>query len=617
MTQEQEIYIESLRQQAADAYELFDDYQVDYDKFSQVAIGSLLKAEQAQKIYNRIYRTFLYYPNFIKELAKVKDEARAISDKDQAILKEKEALLFQSKSKYDSIIDNLNTSILKYDAEELAMSLQDLANDPNSLIFSSELVTAADDAADAEARAAAKALLDKDLITGEEVCIDQYGKIISMEICRPTSLGGVSASAGYTPSAQELLARSVDNWIALVNSAINAKDEQEVIAKDKSITEQVVSEIKREAEETAQRLENEVLAAKVEEIAQNFDFSVDLSKITEDKKILDKTLPSPRQQNINYALCSSTQKLITVEKYKKIGDTGLAIYLYSGLVGTVQPIPTSIINSNTIKVGQKIRIYKDESTYIVANVYDYQTNGLLFYKVLEVVGNTSTSGFIIETLESSTKVAKYVINNKASNYYGTLLTDYLNIVQATPEEIAIARVSCPNSEFSTDYYSIYNYTGSWTQYTKYQVNDIVNYNGIAYKVTKPIPQELYFNHPENTYYISGYYKPMDFQIFVNNAYCSIGTDGLVYGVGFGWPYELSHQARFTSGAKTWDNFKTTYNITPEQEEIAKKTCVKTTNFVGFDGIESVNKKYNISPLVFLLGGVAAFFIIQSIIKNKK
>ena len=145
MTIEQQNLIDSLRQQAASAYDKMDERQVDYDKFKQVADASTLKADQAQKVYDRLYKQFIYYPAFIKSLGKIKDDARAISDEEQEILNEKYISFIDYKYEYENIISQINQNLLQINGQELAYNIQDIVDSPNSLTYSYELVDAADE----------------------------------------------------------------------------------------------------------------------------------------------------------------------------------------------------------------------------------------------------------------------------------------------------------------------------------------------------------------------------------------------------------------------------------------------------------------------------------------
>jgi hypothetical protein len=295
MTNEQKNLIDSLRKQASSIYDKMDKQEVDYDKFKQIADASLLKADQAQKIYNNLYKVFIYYPSFIKSLAKIKDDARAISDEYQKTLKEKYDSFYYYKKDYDDTISLINENLLLINAQELAIDIQGIINEKDSLTYSYELVDTADD----YAMQKAEALLKKDILTGIEACLDKNGKQIDMSVCRPRL---------FTPTVIDITNRKLDDWIQVIGVASKSNNVEELINIEKATSQDAT---KRE----------EATKNKVEEIVDKNDsteivdkFKVDVSRITKDKQLLDKTAPSPRQQNINYALCSA-KKTFLKENY--------------------------------------------------------------------------------------------------------------------------------------------------------------------------------------------------------------------------------------------------------------------------------------------------------------
>ena len=503
MTLEQQNLIDSLRQQAASAYDKMDEQQVDYDKFKQVADASTLKADQAQKVYDRLYKTFIYYPSFIRSLGKIRDDAKEISDKDQEILNDKYISFVDYKYEYENIISQINQNLLKIDAEELAYDIQDIVDNPDSLTYSYELV----DAADEYARKKVQAEISKDAITGREVCFDKDGYEIDMSICKPSSSGGGGGGGGnsaYVPSPADIVGRKVDDWINVISIAVKTDDINDVINADKATSQSVERRAEAAAAEKAAQVEAEKVAAekaatekaklekmeaeqkalvdaaekaaaekvaaekavsdkKLQElnaIVNQFSFNVDVSKITKDKELLEKTEPSPRQQNINYALCSSKKVTKIIEKYITIGNTIVDYtYFYSGIVGTEMSKFTNVTSTNAIylQVGNKVKIWKSDNIYIegiVTKPYNSSVSGgILTFKVTDVFGSGTFNGFSVQALYATEDSIKFVINNPYSKFSnGMEWSVYKDSVGANDNEIAIARAYCPTSDVSSEYY---------------------------------------------------------------------------------------------------------------------------------------------------------------------
>jgi hypothetical protein len=501
MTIEQQNLIDSLRQQAASAYDKMDEKQVDYDKFKQVADASTLKADQAQKVYDRLYKTFIYYPAFIRSLSKIKDDARSISDEDQKILNDKYISFVDYKYEYENIISQINQNLLKIDAEELAYDIQDIVDSPDSLTYSYELV----DAADEYARKKVQAEIAKDAITGREACFDKNGYEIDMTICRPSSGGGSGGGGGngYVPSQADIIGRKVDDWINVISIAVKTNDINDVINADKATSQSVERRAEAAAAEKAAQIAAEKAAvekaseekARLEKIdaeqkalvdaaekaaaekvtaekaisdkklqelnaiVNQFSFNVDVSKITKDKELLEKTAPSPRQQNINYNLCTSKKVTKLIDKYVTIGGTvNDSTYFHNGLVGQRTSYFTNVnpLNAKYLPVGNKVKIWKNPNTYLVGVVdkpyYAEEYGGILYIKITEVVGGAFTNGFSVQALYATEESIKFVINNLESYWYGEEMSTYLKNANVTESEISIARAYCPTSEFSSEYY---------------------------------------------------------------------------------------------------------------------------------------------------------------------
>ena len=526
----------SLKQEADVVYGIMDKQQVDYDTFKQVADASASMTTQAKKVYDRLYNTFIQYPFFVRSLEGVYLESKLESDKDAKLLQQKLDVINVYKSKYDNIIKQISELEIENDIAELAAQVQDLANNPDSLVYSYELVDAADAAADAAARSAAEAELQKNVLTGTEICVDKNGNLIDMSICKPSSGGGGFGGAGsvYSPSAAEIAAKGIDDWIEIVNAtakkevkdvleaaqksdvAYKAKAEAkkaeadrieaERVAAEKAEADRIESErlatltaAEKAAEEKAAAEKAEAdriataaaekarlekmeadqkaaiaaaeqvaaekelkLADELKSISNSFKFKVDLSKITQDKKLLDETAPSPRQQNINYALCSAKKTIVSNGEWVVVGK-GINDYRYhsDGMIGSGQIVVYSSVN---LKPKQKIKLSISDNIYILATVVSYSDagfgGGILNYLIEKSVGGKGLfSGFILSVYNQLPDLTQYIIQtpvDKLSN--GMNFDDWANAINATSDEISIARIYCPTSDYSSEYYKTSNFS---------------------------------------------------------------------------------------------------------------------------------------------------------------
>jgi len=100
---------------------------------------------------------------------------------------------------------------------------------------------------------------------------------------------------------------------------------------------------------------------------------------------------------------------IEVDKYVTIGNaindsTALGAFHRDSRIGQIRSYATNIINSDKIKNGSKIRIYKSNDVYILGTVIEYnKSNGLLLYKEEDSVAPTDSAlynGFSIQVLNS-------------------------------------------------------------------------------------------------------------------------------------------------------------------------------------------------------------------------
>jgi len=494
MTIEQQNLIDSLMKQAASTYDKMDEMQVDYDKFKQVADASKLKADQAQKIYDRLYKKFIYYPSFIKSLGKIKDDSKIVSDREQEILNKKYNSFYSYKIEYDNIISKINQTILKINAEDLAKDIQDLVDNPDSLTYSYELVNAADE----YARKKAEAEISKDLITGREACIDKNGIEIDMSVCRPSNASSGGGSVRNSPpTASEILEKNINDWIEIVNIAVSEpmiveKPIQKQPEPDPQQPEPVIQQpepVPQQPETVPQQPElktslEDTIKSEIKEIESLLGFKVDISKITKDKLLSDKKAPSARQQNINYALCTSEKVTSIKERYVTIGsNSSNTLHYFYNKIGAIVDFQVNVnsANSKYLEIGKKVRINVDNRNiiyYIGEVISPYNpSNGVLKLKIIDYVGGGiyQHSNFIVEGIDIIEDV-RIVINNPYSLHNGKDLSIYLKQTDTTEEELAIARASCPTSNFSAEYYKL--------------ASNKISFDGINNKKSKLMP--LYY-----------------------------------------------------------------------------------------------------------------------------
>ena len=351
MTEEQLYKLQQYKDDADNAYNQLDDVKIDYDNFAQIAEASSLKATQSKLIYDGLYNKFIAYPTFLKNLNNIYLDAKAESDADQVILKEKLDAVNSYKLNYDNVLNKISEFQTQIDIEDLGNELQNIANNPNNLRFSYELVAAKDSADyakkvadDLAAQAAAQASIGK--INGIETCISKItGKDIGMDKCRATSSGSAgsgssSVGAKNTPTAKEISEKKVDDWIKIANDAIkppiptpipqlelpttpktepSAPSSTSVSIPTAEKTPTPPSPIPSipPTQDSAEKLYNTLPdTTSVNTSSLNsLEFNVDLSLLTNDlNRARAQGYPSQRQQNIIYTLCSvSNGKIVTPE----------------------------------------------------------------------------------------------------------------------------------------------------------------------------------------------------------------------------------------------------------------------------------------------------------------
>jgi hypothetical protein len=345
MTTNQEYFLGLYADNANKAYSLMHEAKVDYDTYKPIVDASLLKTEQAKKMFDKLYVVYINYPVFLKGLKKIYDNAKEQSDIEAFYLKEALDKLNSLKAKYDSWIDKLNALQIQIDEDLLSQDIQYIADDPQSLIKSDELVLQkkkADDAAiqAAAEKAAAEAANAPQVIateTGTEACVDKDGNLIDMSICRPSSSGGGGIYTPHIDTASEIVSKNVDSWLDNIINQVSPKvtppppiiapSAQIETLKDKKLEEPTIQQKIAENEEAAAKeaAEKEEAAVKeaaaaakeaaekesdkkeeaqkeiyevptTEDVINSFIFNVDLSKLISDKTTETELQPEPQPE---------------------------------------------------------------------------------------------------------------------------------------------------------------------------------------------------------------------------------------------------------------------------------------------------------------------------------
>lgn len=347
MDSNQQYYLDKYKQDLNVAYNNLHDARVDYDTFKPIAESSTTKTINAKKVFDNLAPNYIYYPDFLKSLQILYLNSKAQSDADQDVLKEKSNELSLFQKKYDDIVRKINALLIQIYEEELANDIQNLVNIPDNMVQSDELIIAkaAADKIIAEKAAAdkiisdAKAVADKAIATekaasapkvsitesGIEVCLDSMGNQIDMSNCRPSTSSASSPSApsapsaAYIPTAAELVAQNINNWLKQFevkpNTPATTTESKPITTTDSKPA--VTTESKPAAtneskttETTQSSTNNSPDATTTEKVNENptsedyinsFVFNVDLSKINNNQSSSssDTSLPSNTSQTLN------------------------------------------------------------------------------------------------------------------------------------------------------------------------------------------------------------------------------------------------------------------------------------------------------------------------------
>ena len=596
MTQGQLSQLQKYKDDADAAYHKLDNVKVDYDDFAQVAAASSLKATESKLIYDGLYNKFIGYPTFLKNLNNIYLDAKTQSDKDQATLQEKADVVSAYQSDYDNAINKISEFQTQIDIEDLGNELQDIANNPDNLIFSYELVAAKDSADyakkvadDLAAQAAAQAAIGK--INGIETCISKItGKDIGMDKCRPNNSNSASSGGGGStptkaPTPQEIAAKKVDDWIKIANDAIKppptpiptpaaASTSSTNIPNSAVATPPIPSTPSTPStQDSAAELYNSLPnnTAVNTSALNSLQFNVDLSLLTSDlNKARAQGYPSPRQQNIIYTLCSVSNGKIVTQDSKLTNGMLWSQYAYQFSV-TDEEIAIARAYCPTSE--EAINFYASEKI----NFYDtYNYNSYNFY--IKIFSEKEPTNFkrqdqvnIIDLTPLSTYYMYGKINEISKDpNYGWNISVAIYGLEGTPppslnnpnwksnssqwqlvkdtsntdfDKITLDEqaLNTYNKNKSADIPSNIKYKGNWNQYQYYYANDLVNYGNYAYLITRDIPSSLYYYHPDQSA-LANYIKVIGDisnaesgwrQQYINNAYCST-IDGIIPESISGW-----------------------------------------------------------------------------------
>jgi len=354
MDANQKYYLDKYTQDLNVAYNNLHDSRVDYDTFKPIADSSINKTTNAKKVFDNLSPTYIYYPDFLKSLQLLYLNAKAQSDDDQNVLKQKADLLASNQKIYDGIVGKINALEVQIYEEELAADIQNLVNVPENMVQSDELVIAkaAADKAAAEKAAADKAITDALKVNsktgentiikdpeGREVCLDPMGNEIDMGICRPTSAsgggGGVGgASREKTPS--ELVAENINSWLQQYQPKVNApnglvtpstpKSPDETPSVNKVLTpeEQATKDAKADADKAAaanKEAADKAAADKAaadkapnatpEDYINSFVFNVDLSQLNTEKTTTTNTKTETSTENATQSAQTDVENQVT------------------------------------------------------------------------------------------------------------------------------------------------------------------------------------------------------------------------------------------------------------------------------------------------------------------
>jgi hypothetical protein len=157
MTEKQQYYLDIYKSEADKAYESMQDYRIDYDTYKPIADASSIITEQSKKVFEKLYPIYINYPIFLGGLKKIYENSKMDSDADQLILQEKLNTLNIYKSEYENLINKINALEVEINKDELSAQIDEIANLPENLERSNELVLIENEKEMAAAKAAQEA----------------------------------------------------------------------------------------------------------------------------------------------------------------------------------------------------------------------------------------------------------------------------------------------------------------------------------------------------------------------------------------------------------------------------------------------------------------------------
>jgi len=312
MTEKQQYYLDIYKSEADKAYESMHDYRIDYDTFKPIADASSIITEQSKKVFEKLYPIYINYPIFLGGLKKIYENSKMDSDADQLILQEKLNTLNIYKSEYDNLINKINALEVEINKDELSAQIDEIANLPENLERSNELVLIENEKEMAAAKAAKEAAeknalinasISVDKIIGTEVCVDNFGNQVDMSICRPTpESAATSVSNVYNKTASDIVNENIESWLKGIESSFEIKKPIETIPQPiNTIVDKPIEEIPTIEEVESIKLEEEtIVEQKTEDIINSFIFNADLSKLISSELSSRKTIEeTPIKDEIN------------------------------------------------------------------------------------------------------------------------------------------------------------------------------------------------------------------------------------------------------------------------------------------------------------------------------
>lgn len=313
MTEKQQYYLDIYKSEAEKAYESMHDYRIDYDTFKPIADASYIITEQSKKVFEKLYPIYINYPIFLGGLKKIYENSKMHSDADQLILQEKLNTLNIYKYEYDNLINKINALEVEINKDELSAQIDEIANLPENLERSNELVLIENEKEMAAAKAAKEAAeknalinasISVDKIIGTEVCVDNFGNQVDMSICRPTpESAATSVSSVYNKTASDIVNENIESWLKGIESSFEIKKPIETIPQSiNTIVDKATEEIPtiEEEVESIELEEETIVEQKPEDIINSFIFNADLSKLISSELSSRKTIEeTPIKDEIN------------------------------------------------------------------------------------------------------------------------------------------------------------------------------------------------------------------------------------------------------------------------------------------------------------------------------